>query len=155
MLYLQHLEGVHSSTPPVMVPKTTQRTPIQLYNTHFLRPIPYHSAHQEARKSFGKTSTSWHLPSTSIFFLVRLFKQVTHAAQWGDGKCCSHQWELYGLLKWAHSASERSAACVFSPSLNRKRHPRPLTHSLSSQHPKLVQTTRGKLILLVIHPHVD
>lgn len=47
-------------------------------------------------------------------------------------KCCSHQWELYGLLKWAHSASERSAACVFSLSLNRKRHPRPLAHSLTA-----------------------
>ena len=59
--------------------------------------------------------------------------QISNAwnvARWGrwGRKCRSHQWELYGVLEWAHSVSECSAACVFSPAIARKLHPRLLAH---------------------------
>lgn len=79
-------------------------------------------------KSYRKACTSWPLFVSFLYCSFSSSKSLMHE-MWLDGgdggeKCRSHQWDLYGVLKWAHSVSECSAACVFSPSIDRKLHPR-------------------------------
>lgn len=86
--------------------------------------------------------TGENLPPPPNEFCVQLNGETESAAALINGSCM-------GVLKWAHSAGEHGAACVFSRhlSIGSGTHACWLT---LPQHPELAQTTRGKLVLLVI-----
>ncbi len=132
-------------------PKAKEKT----HYTFSLHRLPYHSLHQDKWSRWqGKQGTFMQpdlLYVCPFSSLQLLFKQVCMWLDGGDGgeKCCSHQWELYGVLKWAHSASECSAACVFSPSIDRKLHPRLLARSLTAS---IASSDHQKQTDLISHP---